>query len=156
MKNKRNTYLLLVLVLAIWGIIGYRIVGALAPDDTEITKPVITAEFNPKPIQERERFSISSYNRDPFLGTIKVKKTHKPQKQVNTTAPKEEPWPDIRYAGRVGDSESEEDIFFIYINDTQHLFTNGFETNGVKLLKGDASGVMLRFKGKTRQYTLDE
>lgn len=144
------------IVLAIWGVIGYRIIDALTPEEAIIEETIVNANFNPKPIPERKRFTINTYNRDPFLGTIKRKRVVPSKKSVVRPITKKEPWPDIRFAGSVGDSGSKEDIFFIYIDNTQYLFTPGMETQGVKLVKGNEAGITLSFKGKRRQYTLDE
>ena len=67
MKNKTKTYLLIILVLAIWGAIGYQIVSAVNPETSKIVKQDFAISFNPKIETEVDTFSIQMANKDPFL-----------------------------------------------------------------------------------------
>src|SRR5436190_1487204 len=73
MKNKKIVYLLLVVVVLIWGIIFYRIFSAVgAPDNN-------TSNMNPTIEKSADKTEVDTFNidgnyRDPFLGTMQVEK----------------------------------------------------------------------------------
>lgn len=74
MKNKTKTYLLLVTVLAIWGVIGFKMVATLNPDTPKVTRQDDMVLFSPKSKMANDTFSIQLSERDPFLGTLHIKK----------------------------------------------------------------------------------
>ncbi|WP_340064288.1 hypothetical protein [Ascidiimonas aurantiaca] len=154
MKGKKNTYLLLTLVLVVWGIIGYRIIGAISPSEAPEALPVTDVSFRPEPVKQQARFELHEYPRDPFLGTYAVKPVTKPTTSV--TKKPEIPWPAIRYSGLVGGAKSGENIYFIYIDSRQYLLKPGSEAEGIKLVKGSPASVVLRFKGQNQTFLRKE
>ena len=154
MKGKRNTYLLLILVLVVWGIIGYRIIGAISPSETPENLPVTDVDFRPEPVKQQARFKLHDYPRDPFLGGYVVKPVTKPQRSVKKKP--EISWPAIRYSGFVSGTQSGENIYFIYINSRQYLLKPGIEAEGIKLIKGNPTSVILRFKGQNQTFLRKE
>ena len=74
MKNKAKTYSLLLGVLVIWGIIGFKIVATLNPDVPELVQQDDTVLFSPQKAQAIDTFSINPSQRDPFFGTFYIKK----------------------------------------------------------------------------------
>lgn len=63
-KSKSSTYILLMLVLAIWGIVGYRIIEARK--GSSFTPP---ASFSEKGAKPDSACKLSLCYRDPFLNT---------------------------------------------------------------------------------------
>ena len=107
MKNKKITYLLIVLTVAIWGTIGWKVYQALRKDDI----PVISGNNIPLPKQDNSTPSLLLNYRDPFLGGYsepvrEVRVNNNPQSVVNRQPIIEEPEisPNFRYKGviRVG------------------------------------------------------
>ncbi len=147
MKNKRNTYILLGTVLIIWGLIGYQIISSLNPKEVISSKQELDVSFHPKPIKEQDTFSISKNSRDPFLGTIerpKVRKSKPIKKQpVEIEIP-------ISYSGLVVDENTKEKIFFIHINNNQHLMNINDVVEEVKLLSGNENEIIVSYKNKRK------
>lgn len=74
LKTKKKTYLLLVVVLGVWGMIGYRIWAGLNPEAPKMVQQDVNINFNPNTGTAIDTFSIQTIARDPFLGTLTTKK----------------------------------------------------------------------------------
>lgn len=146
MKGKTKTYLLLVAVLTIWGIIGFKIVSTLNPDAPEANQQEDMVAFIPKTNIAADTFSIQPSERDPFLGTLLVKK-----QEINkptTSTPKEDfVWMPLVYHGTVSKQDSKEKICVISIDGQQHIMKIGQAMNGVKLLKVTNTEIIVGYKG---------
>ena len=66
-------------MLGIWGVVGYKILSVANPTLPDIAQQNIDANFNPKIRTEIDTFYIKTVNRDPFLGTLLVKKKSVPK-----------------------------------------------------------------------------
>ncbi len=155
MKNKHNTYILLILVLAVWGMIGYRIFSSLNNGD-DIQKPKnIAVSFHPKSIKEQDTFAIHSFPRDPFLGTFKTK-AKKENKNKAHIVKEEVIWPKVSFSGMMSDTGSNQKIFFIYINNVQYLMKLHDKMMDITLVKATKKDITLRFKGEQKKITVSE
>jgi flagellar basal body-associated protein FliL len=69
MKNKKSIYILLPIVLFIWGTVMYQFFSFSGIDHKTISE---SNGFKIKPLQlkERDTFSINVNYRDPFLGKV--------------------------------------------------------------------------------------
>lgn len=146
MKNRTKTYLLLVFVLAIWGIVGYKILSTLNPEPPKLVSNAFDVSFNPKTNTVLETFSIQTANRDPFLGTLLVKKKPQIKKQI---APKVE-WVPISYHGSVTQQQSKNKVFVVSINNKQSLMKIGQTIKDVKLIRGNNREIVVRYKNNTK------
>lgn len=153
MKNKKKTYLLLVAVLAIWGILGFRIIATLGPSD-EVQTPIKTATLEqPLTLKIRDTFSINANYRDPFLGTLpKTKKKSKTPKKKPPKAPKRS----IAYHGSVAQNGAKSRLFFVWIDDQQHIFEKGKSVDGVTLVWGTKERIKVTYGGHTETHALKE
>ncbi|GAA3647257.1 hypothetical protein [Flavivirga jejuensis] len=146
MKGKTKTYMLLVGVLAIWGIIGFKMLGALNPKPPKTLQQDLAVSFNPQINTAVDTFSIRAVDRDPFLGTLyKKKKTIVKRKSAQ---PKEEfVWPSVIYHGTVAKQQSKSQIFVISINGQQYLMKVGQDIGGIKLRFANAKVITITSKG---------
>lgn len=101
MKNKKITYLLLVLSIILWGFIGWKFYSAFNYNQPEI--PTIKKEII---VNKKDSTTLLLNYRDPFLGkyssTIVVKDTISPRrKSVVTSSPVkiESIAPQVQYKG---------------------------------------------------------
>ncbi len=155
MNKKKNSKILLLIVILIWGFLIYKIYDAFRPNEKNIRKST-PESFNPPLSQERDTFSLLPIDSDPFLGTAYVKK------QVNTNKPapnnrkKEEEviWPVINYLGIVSDENSATSVFILQINGQQHLVKKGETILEINLINGSQEKVILRYKGKEKEYSI--
>jgi len=145
-----KTYLLLGLVLVIWGIIGYKLVSAFSPDSVIASVPG-KVDFKRKTIAEKDTFHLFVDYRDPFLGTWNKEKK-KIAKQV--VRPKKIAFPPIAYTGSVSGKQTKDHIYFVSISGQQYLMKTGVEKDGVKLLSGTSKSITLRYKGQLKTISL--
>ena len=146
MKGKTKTYLLLAAVLAIWGIIGFKIVSTLNPDAPEVNLQEDMVAFTSKNTIVADTFSIQPSERDPFLGTLVVKKQE--SNKPTTSTPKEDfVWMPLVYHGTVSKQDSKEKICVISIDGRQNIMKIGQDMNGVKLLRATNTEILVSYKG---------
>lgn len=150
MQNKAKTYILLVAVLAIWGVIGFKIIASVNPDTPKVEQQTYSALFSPKEKMSIDTFSIQLSKRDPFLGTLYVKKKPKPK----TNKPVESiVWPNIIYHGTVSKQSSKEKIYVFSVNGQQHLVRVGKVADNIRLIKASNTEMTVSFKGVKKTVT---
>lgn len=155
MKKNQKTYLLLTVVLAIWGILGFKVIRTVNPDSDQNVQPIVSEKFKPIQFKERDTFSIVANYRDPFLGTLPQSlKPKKPKRkfQKKDTLPKRE----ILYTGFIAESSSGHEIFFLTIDGHQQLMAKNEVFRKVKLLSGDPEKVKVHFDGGTKTIPLTQ
>lgn len=149
MKNKKNIYLLLPIVLLIWGTLLYQFF-TFTHSENETTRQ---KEMNLTSIDfKRDTFVISPPLRDPFLGkifstTIRDTSKSKPKKVIlsqNTNL--EIPWPTITYKGIVSDVNEKVKVFMVVINGKTFLMKKGDVENEIFLKDGDKEMIQLYYK----------
>ncbi|GAA4234254.1 hypothetical protein GCM10022291_13270 [Postechiella marina] len=135
----------MVLALNIWGVLGYRILSTVNPGTPEIALQDFEGSFIPKQNKMVDTFSIQTVNRDPFLGTLLVKKKATSNKQKQSRKEKVI-WMPIIYHGCIVKQKSNAKIYIISINDKQILMKIGQEIDGIKLIRGNSKSVLLEYK----------
>lgn len=150
MNKKTKTYLLLTVVLGIWGTIGYQIYSKLSPDEMPVVVTNSNVSFSPKQVITKDTFSISSAHRDPFLGKPYQKKKTSGGKKMVRKKIDSFIFPQIVYKGAISKQQSKSNIYIIEVNGMQQLFKVGKEFNDVKLIKGTKKSVIISFKGKRK------
>lgn len=155
MKNKKNIFLL-VAVLVIWGLLIYKFVDSISPESNNLavfSKPT----FKPPVVKSKDTFSIQPISRDPFLGTIlSTSKSSNVTSKVKKQPTDQVAWPSIEYHGLVADVSSKNRVFIIKINGNQQLLSNGSNFEELKIIRGDAKKVMIRFNGTIKEFTLQK
>lgn len=125
MKSKGLTYVLLIVVAAIWYNVFFRIKDNLAGSDETFTETNSVAKMYKS--HKREEFDINANYRDPFSG-----KKSKPVEVSNPVPvnpipvykepklpppPKVHHWPKMKYFGTVKNSASKKPLCIINIDD---------------------------------------
>jgi hypothetical protein len=149
LKSKTKTYILLIGVLGIWGIIAYKIMSAVNPKTPNESINSFEISFSPKTSTSIDTFTVKMTNRDPFLGTLtKKKKTIVKQKTISKKVDFE--WIPIIYHGTIKKHQGNSQIFVVSINGQQYLLKIGQEINGVKLKAANAQRIKVTYKGHTK------
>jgi hypothetical protein len=149
MKNKKSIYILLPLVLLIWGTIIYQFFSYTNPESAIIP----SQDYSVKPliIKQKDSITININPRDPFSGKMiddGVKK--ETGKKRNTKIPKikkELIWPQISYKGIVSDNKDKIKVYMVIINGKTNLMKKGDTEEGILLKEGDREIIYLKFKG---------
>lgn len=155
-KKNTKTVVLISIVLAVWGVLGYRFVQTLnPPEETHRTADVSMDSISYKK-PETASFEIVAKYRDPFLGTlpapIKTKKTKAP-------VPKKAPLPkkNIQYLGMLSSKKTtaSKGMFFLKIEGKEYVMGVSQKIEGVQLLSGNAKRIRVRYPGHTETVVLN-
>lgn len=146
MKKKYNTYILGFVVLAVWGIVGYKIFSS--PLELSDNSFRVVGNSDVKVLEKTviENFEIDGKYRDPFLGVAKrkvkkiIKKVEKPK--VN--------FPRIQYTGVI--SGPKESTFIIKINNSQYFYKVNDSKKGVRLLNANREQIEVEYKDEKKVY----
>lgn len=160
MKNKKNIYILLPIVLLVWGAVLFQLFSFTKSDE------IITAnnsELTIKPLKfnKRQTFNIDINYRDPFLGKMYTEDTS-PKPKGNGSAPKVAKsketlvWPIILYKGLISDTKDKNKIFMLIIDNKNYYMKIGDTENEVFLKSGDKESVYVKYKGNLNLIMLQD
>lgn len=155
MKNKKNIYILLPLVIIIWGLIGFKIFSGLNSASFNEKSSKMDKQFVPKTVDQAKAFTIDPDYRDPFLGTFKKKKAIV-KKTSNAIAKKTVVFPTIVYKGMIAPKSKNKKVFMLAINGKQYLFKRNSVFEGVQLLKGNTQEVVLQYQKQEQTFQLEK
>lgn len=160
MKNKKSVYILLPLVLLIWGMLIYQFFSYSAASVALENTP---REFNVKPFKLKERtlFTVNVAYRDPFLGKMYVAPVSNQKKNSNTTKKSPKPaetivWPTVLYKGMISDAKEKNKIFIMTIAGHDYFMKKGDTENEVFLKEGDKESVYVKYKGNLNLIMMEE
>lgn len=149
MKKKTKTYLLLMVVLIVWGIIGYQIFSRLNPSvEQTVLQPV--KKYTSEKVSEQHFYSLQEEYRDPFLGGFPQKKKIN-TKKVLKTAPTVQ-FPNIVYNGMITGNKST--TFILTINGQQEILKLRETKHQVKLISANKERALVKFQGTQKTYLL--
>ena len=150
-KNKIKTYVLSVVVLAIWGVIGYQIYSALNPSEEEFSVPEVPVAFQNETNKIKDTFSIQNNYRDPFLGKLPEQKTQPVVQQVRRPVINDSViFPTVEYQGMVQRAGGSETVFSVSVNGVASILSPGQSLQEVSLIKGNAQEITVIYKGKRK------
>jgi hypothetical protein len=157
MKNKKVTYLLGLIVIAVWGIIIYRIFDASSGSDDPV--PVSAAKRTKEPYNDysipKDTTHLLLNYRDPF-GISKQKDTAEiPVRNLihKITVPVVKPvmnWSFIKYSGYILNPGSKKLIALVTINGQNTQLAEGETKLQVKLLRNLRDSIRISYEGKTK------
>lgn len=142
MKNKKLVYVLLPLVVLIWGIIVYRIFTSINPDSPNVTGRQSSLVTDTLQKNVPDTFTIVANYRDPFLGALPVAPSKPGFSVTKPVAKAPEPpketipvlWPSLSYSGMVRNKDSKKQMALIQINNSMHSMQINETVAGVQLL----------------------
>jgi hypothetical protein len=157
MNNKRNTYILLLLVLSIWGMVIYKFFSA-TQEEPRIGSPGPT-ELKPYTFNKPDSVIIDVNYRDPFLGKT-YSTTRATTSRVRSSKAKEaeQPivWPQVIYKGIVSDAKNKKKIFILIINGHRYLMKEKENIDDIILKSGNRQSVIVQYNGDLTTVYLEE
>jgi hypothetical protein len=150
LSKNLKTYLLLAIVLLIWGIIGFKVVSAISKEP-EVPMVEARPTMLPRSIVKKDTFKLVADYRDPFLGTL-PKSKKKPVKRTVQKKPVAKR--NIIYSGLVSQTGSGNTMFFVSIDGQQYIMSKSQEIDGVRLLKGNDKNITVRYDGRSETILL--
>jgi len=150
------TYILLPVVIIIWGIVFYKIfIGIKSPNKAMGNVNTIIGG-NDSSLFKVDTFSIINNYRDPFMNN-QTNTTYKPgathnlpikKEAVVTSAPLK--WPDIMYNGIIKSKKSPQQLVMVKINGASNFMTKGDNIAGIELLKVYKDSIVICYSGEKR------
>jgi hypothetical protein len=156
MKNKKSIYVLLPLVLLIWGAIIYQFFNYANPEPEVI--PTQDPSVRALVIKPKESISIKINPRDPFSGKMvdnaarKATGNHNPNKKLKIKEPLV--WPLIRYKGIVSDNKDKIKVYMVIIDGKTYLMKKGETEEGIQLKDGNRDNINLVYEGSVKDFLI--
>lgn len=159
MKNKKLTYILGVAVLAVWGLIIYRVVAAAGNDNDDMpvsTAPIKKEPYNDYAIPKDTTHLLLNY-RDPFglvksKDSIRISLAH--SHKIANIAPKPVfNWGFIKYSGYMRNPGSKKLVAILTINGRSVNMAEGETIDKVKLLRNMGDSIKVSCDGHTKFIT---
>lgn len=162
MKNKKMTWLLLLSVAAVWGIIFYRIFTAVDSQETLIPKTSFSKSSYESldDYKMKDSFRLSLHYRDPFLGgevkpekALDITSAAQPGNdfRINSPAPAPEVnWLVVRYTGYIVNREMKRIVAIMNINSKEYMLSEGQKAQGVVIIRNYKDSVKVSYQGKTK------
>ncbi len=157
-NNKKTLYVLIPAVLMVWGLIGYRLVGALGEEELNVPEQILAPRIV-KVDRDTNRYVLNLDYPNPFKAeqrnkTVKTSKpgtVNKSKAKVNKVTVRKAPvrWPSIIYQGEI--SREGQALCLLSINSKIQFVEPGEEINGLKLLAAYPDSVYLEFQ-KEKKY----
>lgn len=148
-QNRIKRYMLIVGVVAIWGIIVYKVIEFLQPDN-----PADSALSYPgKQAQQRDSlpkdYTLRLDYADPFL---KESSDHAQAVEIATVAPQpiKPQWPNLRYNGYIKHEEKVSAV--LEINGSYKIVGTGDEINDIKVLHIYEDSISLSYKNESKTF----
>ncbi len=160
MEKQTTKYLLAIAVIAIWGLLGYRIYKKVYPDN-DFFIPT-TNDFVLEKNTAIDSFQLLVNYRDPFLGN-KIKQRQqpisterqvnvgKPTKNFNLTKPKKATFPKLSYKGSIY-LDSGRKVALISFNKHMVNLGLGESFEEITLLAIQEDSIRLGFKGQEKTF----
>jgi hypothetical protein len=148
LKKKINTYILVLAVLLVWGVVIYKFFSS-----TTVLENNRSAGFTNKEVKKIvedsiQNFEIKTNYRDPFLGVIRVRS--KPRKKKEIIVKKTVRFPKIQYSGII--SAGAKTTYIIKINNAQYFYKLSDTNKEVRLLSGDKEKIEVQYKDEAKTY----
>ncbi|MDB5122343.1 MAG: hypothetical protein JWP94_472 [Mucilaginibacter sp.] len=158
MKNKKLTYALIFIVLAVWGMIIYRVIASADPGDG--ASPVFTAKMKKDPYNDytipKDTTHLLLNYRNPFgvqkqpdTAEVPLKKLIHKTIGVAPVKPAMN-WNFIQYLGYIHNSSSRKLIALLAINGKNVTLKEGETADKVRLMKNMRDSVRISFNGQIK------
>jgi len=151
-NDKRTLFLLVPIVLLIWGVIVWRVMAGAQPEEKKMTvnRPI-------KQIEIPKRTLLLNYA-DPFvldkgkarptrrIVTKPTKRTRKKSKQIVTLKEPEKQWPTVVYLGVIKNLSTKKHTAILKMGQTTEMVTVGQSWNALTVLACEEDSVQLGFE----------
>lgn len=144
MKNKKTAYILVPVVLAVWGMIGWKVYAAMNGKDEKFVTVVADEKIKSAVNEIPDTIALIADYRDPFLGKITVindnsafKIQHSKSKTEKIPDPPKAPivWPVVSYHGLVKRNGDQKTVGFLNVSGKSFFVQGGEEAGEVRVGK---------------------
>lgn len=163
MAKKKINIILIIIVLALWGTVGYRALNHQFIDNELIFEKQNQNDNTTINQINKDTFELEKISRDPFLNkqfqiavapTKTIISYHKTVKKVViSNIPKRDPnlnWPTLSYHGYIGSKERNEDLVLLTIDSKLRKLKLNDPVNGLIVKKRYKDSIEVYFNAETR------
>ena len=157
MNSKNRNIILGAVVIAVWGLIAFKIVSYFK--SSSVVELPATNVFKSAGIKvKRERFALDASYRDPFLNEIKVKTSKSdPYRQIEQVSTKKQvKWPDIRFNGIIESSAKDKKVGILQIDKRVYLVNVGDSAAKVAVIGMFKDSLRLKYSNEIKVYPLQK
>lgn len=164
MKKKGTQYILLLVVLGIWGMIGYRFFSYLAPEEEKqeekayapqsLTLGRLKTEYSiscnyPDPFMKQERSSAPArWKAQPSSSS--VVKDPKKKTAPKVIQPPANDFPSIQLAGVIANKQGGKKSAIVVLEGKEYSLAQGETLNGIRLAKIFSDSVLVTYQKKNK------
>jgi hypothetical protein len=153
-KNKKITYLLMVLVILIWGLIFYKIYSKFG-DKNQVERILPTSAIHVENRQQDSVFTLSLDYPDPFLkGVEQSSDKSLMTTTINTSDIKVVNWPLIEYRGLLTNSNGNESTGLLRVQSTDHLVKLGKVYAAIIIRTITEDSIFLEYQNESRWFPI--
>lgn len=161
MKNKKLNYILIPLVIIVWGAIIYRIFNTVGNEPLTYTNQGQMQLNSGNDKEAVDTFRLMLNYRDPFLGKMQNNEnpshgavakpvTKKAPAPVVSTNTQSVVWPSITYGGMIKNQNANKQFVFVQINGNVNIMKAGDVVNSVELLRITTDSIEVSFQNQKK------
>lgn len=165
MKSNRTKYLMLLLVVSIWGLVVYRFLTYRT--DGALSDQVTTNQNFDISQKSGDTFTLALNYADPFYSHTPERSTagdnpqtaEKPAEKARVVIEPPKPrivWPAVLYKGVVLNEKHNSNSVIIIINGSTQILKKGDEVQGVRVISIGKDSIALRFSNQQRFFKIYE
>ncbi len=174
MKNKKTTYLLVILTVVVWGAIIYRIIDHIHGSNDVPRSSLLIPDTEPLFSEIDTAYTLKLNYKDPFLkggnsytrtatGTKKepVRQSNNIRRRIyQSNQPKVETkktdWPDIQFSGIILNEKTNEKLGLVQVKTESFLFRVNETRNEIQLLELYPDSVIVKFQNEVKTIKKSE
>lgn len=160
-QSKKTTYLLLVCVAGLWGLIFYRVFqSAEVPIERVFDVPHKKAAYFKVIDHSKDTLKFKLDYRNPFRVALPQLARETTQQEARGVLPQLAPsiakvnWSEIRYNGFIENKKTSQKLIIMVINGTELMLAEGETIKGLKLIKYTTDSVKVKYQQETKYIRL--
>lgn len=154
--KKGKTYLLLSIVIIVWGFLGYRIYSSFYDDEDSMIVNKTNFTKQPRKNSPKEKLEIEYPNRDPFLGKIyKPKPKESTKRKIPVKKSYDSIFRNIRYKGFIKNKTDDSPLYLISYRQRSYVLKLKDEFENIMLLGGTPNEIKVKYKTETKTIRLE-
>lgn len=161
MKNKKFTTVLICCVVALWGIIFYRIYTAMGEQEEPMVQVAEKKVSYFKLVNHLNDKVVLTFDyRDPFSSSNVVmpiettEALNKVPPNIQVTPKPQVNWQVIAYTGYINNINSKQRLAIMVVNGKEFMLAEGKSLNGVKLLKYAGDSIKVQYQSEAKYIRL--
>lgn len=157
-KPKSKNIILGILVIFVWGLIGYKVLSYLT-DNSNIELPNVNPVKNAGIKVKKETFRINASYSDPFVREVKVKPSPARTVQGYNEYQNYQPalvqvtWPEIIYGGIIETTDKNRRIGLLKLSGSNFLVKNQDSIMNIRVLGVYKDSISLRYSNEVKTFT---